>query len=151
MSDDFEGIPLDFPEDVPASVTKYGSDYGEEILDNTGEQNQSLAGNADWYDGNYPNQTTNSASGVSDTTDYGDYGSPTGVGAAGTSTTVAFDPRSGLTPSQLQALGTADPTDPYVRARLGIPQLPGSDLNVNNTNFLSAAKDIVSKIGRAHV
>ena len=145
MSDDFEGIPLDFPEDVPASVTKYGSDYGEEILDNTGEQNQSLAGNADWYDGNYPNQTTNSASGVSDTTDYGDYGSPTGVGAAGTSTTVAFDPRSGLTPSQLQALGTADPTDPYVRARLGIPQLPGSDLNVNNTNFLSAAKDIVSR------
>jgi hypothetical protein len=38
------------------------------------------------------------------------------------------DPYYGLTPQQIQALGGADPTDPYIRARLGIPQLPGSEL-----------------------
>jgi hypothetical protein len=40
------------------------------------------------------------------------------------------DPLSGLTPDQIKLLGGADPTDPYIRARLGIPQLPGSTLNV---------------------
>ena len=39
------------------------------------------------------------------------------------------DPYYGLTPEQIQALGGADPTDPYIRARLGIPQLSGSTLN----------------------
>ena len=39
------------------------------------------------------------------------------------------DPYYGLSPAQLEALGGADPTDPYIRARLGIPQLPGSTLN----------------------
>jgi hypothetical protein len=38
------------------------------------------------------------------------------------------DPYYGLTPQQLQDLGGADPTDPYIRARLGIPQLPGETL-----------------------
>jgi YHS domain-containing protein len=38
------------------------------------------------------------------------------------------DPLAGLTPAQVQALDGADPTDPYVRARLGIPQLPDSTL-----------------------
>ncbi len=38
------------------------------------------------------------------------------------------DPLYGLSPQQIQALGGADPTDPYIRARLGIPQLPGSQL-----------------------
>jgi hypothetical protein len=38
------------------------------------------------------------------------------------------DPLAGLSPTQLQDLGGADPTDPYIRARLGIPQLPGSIL-----------------------
>ena len=38
------------------------------------------------------------------------------------------DPYYGLTPTQLKDLGGADPTDPYIRARLGIPQLPGSTL-----------------------
>ncbi len=38
------------------------------------------------------------------------------------------DPYYGLNPTQLQELGGADPTDPYIRARLGIPQLPGSTL-----------------------
>jgi hypothetical protein len=40
------------------------------------------------------------------------------------------DPLSGLTPDQIKLLGGADPTDPYIRARLGIPQLPDSTLNV---------------------
>jgi hypothetical protein len=40
------------------------------------------------------------------------------------------DPYAGLTPKQLQELGGADPTDPYIRARLGIPQLVGSILVV---------------------
>ena len=39
------------------------------------------------------------------------------------------DPYYGLSPQQLQDLGGADPTDPYIRARLGIPQLPDSTLN----------------------
>jgi len=38
------------------------------------------------------------------------------------------DPYAGLSPTQLKDLGGADPTDPYIRARLGIPQLPGSTL-----------------------
>jgi hypothetical protein len=38
------------------------------------------------------------------------------------------DPLYGLSPQQIQALGDADPTDPYIRARLGIPQLPGPGL-----------------------
>jgi hypothetical protein len=140
------GPPTDNAADVPASVNKYGADYGQEILDNTGEQNQSFAGDADWWDGTYPNQTTNDAGSVANTTDYGDYGSPTGAGAAGTSTTVPFDPTAGLTPAQLQALGTADPTDPYIRARLGIPQLPGSELNSlpSASNFFNSVKDVAT-------
>ena len=148
MSDDFEGIPLDLPAEVPASVTKYGSDYGQEIIDTTGEQNQSLAGDAAFNDATRPNQTTNDAGSVSNTTDYGDYGSPTGAGAAGTSTTVPFDPTAGLTPAQLQALGTADPSDPYIRARLGIPQLPNSDLNSlpSASNFFNSIKDVATSV-----
>ena len=38
------------------------------------------------------------------------------------------DPYYGLTSEQLQQLGGADPTDPYIRARLGIPQLTGSPI-----------------------
>jgi len=38
------------------------------------------------------------------------------------------NPYYGLTPTQLQDLGGADPTDPYIRARLGIPQLLDSTL-----------------------
>jgi hypothetical protein len=34
-----------------------------------------------------------------------------------------LDPYYGLTPEQIKALGAADPTDPYIRARLGIPQI----------------------------
>lgn len=42
------------------------------------------------------------------------------------------DPLAGLSPTQLQSLGGADPTDPYIRARLGIPQLPGSTLTATS-------------------
>ena len=38
------------------------------------------------------------------------------------------DAYAGLTPEQIQFLGNADPTDPYIRARGGLPQLPGSTL-----------------------
>ena len=38
------------------------------------------------------------------------------------------DPYAGLSAQQLEALGGADPTDPYIRARLGIPQLPAATL-----------------------
>jgi len=34
-----------------------------------------------------------------------------------------LDPYYGLTPEQIKALGNADPTDPYIRSRLGIPQI----------------------------
>jgi len=37
--------------------------------------------------------------------------------------TVVQDPYYGLTPEQIEALGLADPTDPFIRARLGIPQI----------------------------
>jgi hypothetical protein len=36
------------------------------------------------------------------------------------------DPYAGLSPEQIKALGKADPTDPYIRARLGILPLPGT-------------------------
>jgi hypothetical protein len=45
------------------------------------------------------------------------------------------DPYAGLSPSQLQKLGGADPTDPFIRARLGIPQLPGSALPASGFSF----------------
>jgi hypothetical protein len=36
------------------------------------------------------------------------------------------DPYANLTPEQIKALGNADPTDPYIRARLGIAPLAGT-------------------------
>ncbi len=44
------------------------------------------------------------------------------------------DPYAGLTSDQIRLLGGADPTDPYIRARLGIPQLTDSPLAAN-ANF----------------
>jgi hypothetical protein len=41
------------------------------------------------------------------------------------------DPYAGLTSDQIRLLGGADPTDPYIRARLGIPQLTNSPLAAN--------------------
>jgi hypothetical protein len=45
------------------------------------------------------------------------------VNTAGNPINAVIDPYYGLTPEQIKALGGADPTDPYIRARLGIPQL----------------------------
>jgi hypothetical protein len=63
-----------------------------------------------------------------------------------------FDPYYGLSDAQLQALGNADPTDPYIRARLGIPQLPDSPLNTSNaglTSFPGAVGNIFSSAATA--
>ena len=61
------------------------------------------------------------------------------------------DPYEGLSPEQIKALGKADPTDPYIRARLGIAPMPGakplpgsgnlaslSSLGLGTTDSLSA-------------
>jgi hypothetical protein len=45
------------------------------------------------------------------------------VANQGDQITVVQDPYYGLTPEQIEALGLADPTDPFIRARLGIPQI----------------------------
>ena len=140
----------------PLNVDAIVANDGDEFLANAdadaqgGEnfygQNQSLAGDGGWWDDNYPGQTVQNPDTVSNTTDYGDYGSPTGAGAAGTSTTVTLDPYSGLTPNQLEQLGDADPTDPYIRARLGIPQLPDSPLTSlpSTSNFFNSVKDVAT-------
>jgi hypothetical protein len=48
-----------------------------------------------------------------------------------------LDPYEGLTADQLNRLGDADPTDPFIRLRLGLPPLPDSTSTVgsivNNT------------------
>jgi hypothetical protein len=67
-------------------------------------------------------------------------GSTLAIGADGTPTSTPapiFDPYYGLSNSQLEALGDADPTDPYIRARLGIPQLPDSPLNTSDAGLTS--------------
>ena len=53
MSDDFEGIPLDQPAEVPAETQADGA----VTEDNTGEQVANEAGNPVWYNSNYPGQT----------------------------------------------------------------------------------------------
>ena len=124
----------------------YNADADAQGDENFYGQNQSLAGDSGWWDDNYPGQTVQNPDTVSNTTDYGDYGSSTGEGAAGTSTIVTLDPYSGLTAEQLQNLGGADPTDPYIRARLGIPQLPGSPLSSlpSTSNFFNSIKDVAT-------
>ena len=70
----------------------YNADADAQGDENFYGQNQSLAGDSGWWDDNYPGQTVQNPDTVSNTTDYGDYGSSTGEGAAGTSTTVTLDP-----------------------------------------------------------
>jgi putative component of toxin-antitoxin plasmid stabilization module len=57
MADDFLGIPTDAAADVPAEIQSDGS----VTEDFTGEQVADEAGNASWWDDNYPGQTTTSA------------------------------------------------------------------------------------------
>ena len=71
------------------------------------------------------------------------------------SATPVNNPYYGLTSEQLQQLGGADPTDPYIRARLGIPQLPGSELNpagfatpsATGVPLIDSAAAAISKFG----
>lgn len=57
MADDFLGIPTDAAADVPAEIQSDGA-----VTENyTGEQVADEAGNASWWDSNYPGQTTTSA------------------------------------------------------------------------------------------
>jgi hypothetical protein len=60
--------------------------------------------------------------------EFGDLDAAAARQVESTSASTVNDPYYGLSPTQLQDLGGADPTDPYIRARLGIPQLPGSTL-----------------------
>jgi hypothetical protein len=57
MSDDFEGIPTDAAADVPAEIQADGA----VTEDNTGEQVADKAGNAGWFNSNYPGDITKSA------------------------------------------------------------------------------------------
>ena len=57
MADDFLGPPTDFPEDIPAETQADGA----VTEDNTGEQVADKAGNAGWFDSNYPGQIQNTA------------------------------------------------------------------------------------------
>lgn len=41
----------------------------------------------------------------------------------------AQDAKAGLTPQQLELLGNADASDPFIRARLGLPPLPGTGIS----------------------
>ena len=47
---------------------------------------------------------------------------------------------AGLTADQLARLGGADPTDPFIRARLDLPPLPSPVTNTSQTDIATAAK-----------
>jgi hypothetical protein len=47
---------------------------------------------------------------------------------------------AGLTDAQLARLGGADPTDPFIRARLDLPPLPSSVTNASQTDLATASK-----------
>ena len=57
-----------------------------------------------------------------DAIERGDQTPPPGVSAPAP-VSPAADPYSGLTPAQIEFLGNADPTDPFIRARGGLPPL----------------------------
>ena len=137
MSDDFEGIPLDLPAEVPAEIQI----DGQVTEDNTGEQVANEAGNPAWWDDNYPGQTVQNPDTVTENV----FDPRQEVQESVFNPAAAVpDPYLGLTPEQLKALGNADPTDPYVRARLGIPQLPGDDTLKNGNANLTFLKDLAT-------
>jgi len=139
MSDDFEGIPLDFPAEVPAEIQIDGA----VTEDNTGEQVANEGGNPAWWDDNYPGQTVQNPNTVTENV----FDPRQEVQESVFNPAAAVpDPYLGLTPDQIQNLGGADPTDPYIRARLGIPQLPGSPLSSlpSTSNFFNSIKDVAT-------
>ena len=137
MSDDFEGIPLDFPAEVPAETQADGA----VTEDYTGEQVANEGGNPAWWDDNYPGQTVQNPDTVTENV----FDPRQEVQESVFNPAAAVpDPYLGLTPEQLKALGNADPTDPYIRARLGIPQLPGDDTLKNGNANLTFLKDLAT-------
>ena len=139
MSDDFFGPPTDAAADVPAEIQI----DGQVTETNTGEQVANEGGNATWWDETYPGQTVQDPNAVTENV----FDPRQEVQESVFNPAAAVpDPYLGLTPAQIQNLGGADPTDPYVRARLGIPQLPGSELNSlsSNSNFFNSIKDVAT-------
>lgn len=73
--------------------------------------------------------------------------------AANSANSVYAAATAGLTAAQLTALGGADPTDPYIRARLGLPALSdiqtlsGAIANVNFGNVGNAVGNLVTSFG----
>lgn len=57
------------------------------------------------------------------------------------------DPYAGLTPAQLEKLGNADPTDPIIRSRLGLPSLTTESATALATNATNIASGIASLPG----
>jgi hypothetical protein len=72
---------------------------------------------------------------------------------ATSSADVSASATAGLTADQLTALGGADPTDPYIRARLGLPALSdvqtlsGAIANVNFANVGNTVGNLVTSFG----
>ena len=141
MADDFFGPPLDLPEDVPAEIQT----DGQVTEDNTGEQVADEAGNPAWWDDNYPGQTVQNPNTVTENV----FDPRQEVQESVFNPAAAVpDPYLGLTPDQIKNLGGADPTDPYIRARLGIPQLPGSPLSSlpSTSNFFNSLTSVASSV-----
>jgi len=137
----------------PLNVDAIVANDGDEFLANAdadaqgGEnfygQNQSLAGDSGWWDDNYPGQTIQNPNAVTENV----FDPRQEVQESVFNPVAAVpDPYLGLTPNQIQNLGGADPTDPYIRARLGIPQLPGSPLSSlpSTSNFFNSVKDVAT-------
>jgi len=113
--------PQSDPSQFPAYDDEGNLQPGFKINDETGQS---------YYAGVGPN-TRDTPVGEASWPDYGtEYSSPTQtLSYADADQPLAVNnPYYGLNSTQLQDLGGADPTDPYIRARLGIPQLPGSTL-----------------------
>ena len=91
--------------------------------------------------------TTNNTPGQTLTTSYQQ--------VATSSASVSASATAGLTVDQVTALGGADITDPYIRARLGLPALSevqtlsGAIANVNFANVGNAVGNLVTSFGNA--
>jgi hypothetical protein len=63
--------------------------------------------------------------------------------------TEAPDPYAGLNPEQLEKLGNSDPTDPFIRSRLGLPKLGGSPAAVSlasGINSLPGGENAIARV-----
>ena len=129
------------PEDVPAEIQI----DGEVTETYTGEQVADEAGNPAWWDDNYPGQTVQNPNTVTENV----FDPRQEVQESVFNPAAAVpDPYLGLTPDQIKDLGGADPTDPYIRARLGIPQLPGSPLSSlpSTSGFFNSLTSVATSV-----